>query len=193
MRFGDGDHIIAAHETTGTTLTYASYHLSRNPKLQSDLRSELAALKPPILTLTNITLPSPASIDRLPLLEAVVKETLRLNAPTSCREPRLVPSGGLQLHGFHTPAGTTVSCNPYCLHRNGEVFPRPFERIPQRWIPDEEAKLEKEDVETSNLVEMKCWFWAFSSGGRMCIGSNLAIQSTYLPRWRVLCRAAQVC
>lgn len=145
------DHIIAAHETTGTTLTYASYHLSKDPKLQSELRSELATLQPPISPSTHTILPSPASIDRLPLLEAVIKETLRLNAPAPCREPRLVPSGGLRLHGFHIPAGTTVSCNPYCLHRNNEVFPQPFEWVPQRWMSDEEAKLEKGDIETSKL------------------------------------------
>ena len=28
---------------------------------------------------------------------------------------------------------------------------------------------------------MKRWFWTFSSGGRMCIGSNFALQGMYVP------------
>ena len=167
------DHIIATHETTGTALTYAAYHLSLNPSVQTALRSELSTLQPAISPSSGIILPSPASIDRLPLLEAIVKETLRLHAPAPCRQPRAVPAGGMQLHGFYIPAGTTVSSNAYSLHRNEAVFPRSFEWLPHRWVLNDQAS----DVEKSaNVEEMKRWFWAFGSGGRMCIGSNLAMQ-----------------
>lgn len=29
--------------------------------------------------------------------------------------------------------------------------------------------------------EKSRWFWAFSSRGRMCVGSNIAIHGTYAP------------
>ena len=169
------DHIIAAHETTGTSLTYAAYHLSQDPRLQAALRSELLTLHPNVDGFSG-DLPSPASIDRLPLLDAIVKETLRLHAAAPGRQPRLTPEGGIQLHGFYIPAGTTVSSNAYCMHRNESVYPHPFEFQPYRWIPSNEAS---EIEKNSNVEEMKRWFWAFSSGGRMCIGSNLALQSEY--------------
>ena len=167
------DHIIATHETTGTALTYAAYHLSLNRSIQAALRSEVLVLQPAIRPSSGAILPSPASLDRLPLLDAIIKETLRLHAPAPCRQPRAAPAGGMELHGFYIPAGTTVSCNAYSLHHNEAVFPRSFEWQPNRWIPNGQAS----DVEKStNVEEMKRWFWAFGSGGRMCIGSNLAMQ-----------------
>lgn len=165
------DHIIAAHETTGTTLTYAAYHLSQDPAMQTALRAELLTLHPTVSG-SSEDLPSPASIDRLPLLDAIVKETLRLHAAAPGRQPRVVPAGGIELHGHYIPAGTTVSSNAYCLHRNEAVFPQAFEFKPKRWMPTD-TELEK----NTSIEEMKRWFWAFSSGGRMCIGSNLALQS----------------
>jgi cytochrome P450 len=176
------DHILAAHETTGTSLTYAAYHLSLDPKLQATLRSELLTLHPNVNGSSG-DLPSPASIDRLPLLDAIVKEALRLHAAVPGRQPRVVPEGGIQIHGFYIPAGTTVSSNAYCLHRNESVYPQPLEFQPYRWIPCNEAS---EIEKSSNVEEMKRWFWAFSSGGRMCIGSNLALQSEYTPKPNII-------
>jgi cytochrome P450 len=52
-----------------------------------------------------------------------------------------------------------VNMSPYSLHRNAEVFPEPLKFDPERWLgPTEQVAL------------MNRWFWAFSSGGRMCIG-----------------------
>lgn len=179
------DHIIAAHETTGTTLTYAAYHLTLNPALQKALRSELRTLQP-IISISqpdsvDSELPQTTSIDRLPLLDAVINETLRLNSPAPCRQPRMVPEGGIYLHGFHIPAGTTVSCNAYCLHRHDAAFPQPFEWIPQRWLSTMSGDAAKEDkIGSLGVEEMRKWFWAFGSGGRMCIGSNFALQGKHL-------------
>jgi cytochrome P450 len=53
--------------------------------------------------------------------------------------------------------------SPYTLHRNAEVFPDPLVFKPERWLG-----------ECGDLAEMKKWFWAFSSGGRMCIGLQYA-------------------
>jgi cytochrome P450 len=54
--------------------------------------------------------------------------------------------------------------SPYTLHRNGEVFKDPLAFNPDRWFG-----------EAKNVAEMKKWFWAFSSGGRMCIGIQWGI------------------
>jgi hypothetical protein len=51
------------------------------------------------------------------------------------------------------------------LHRNEEVFQEPEMWRPERWL---EATQDERD-------EMARWFWAFGSGGRMCIGNNLAV------------------
>jgi cytochrome P450 len=98
-------------------------------------------------------------------------ETLRLHAPIPGLEPRITPAGGCTLAGYdNIPGNVRVSAMPYALHRNGDVFPDPGSWRPERWLQASEAEMK----------EMLRWFWAFGSGGRMCIGSNLAMQEMKL-------------
>ena len=167
------DHVIATQETNTITWTYILYRLSQHPELQDKLRRELHTLHPGFNS-DSKTLPSPANIDNLPLLNAIVIETLRLHAANPARMQRVVPAGGLRLHGYYIPSGTTISTNAYCLHRNKEAFPDAFEWVPQRWLsPNGDGTERGHGVGTD---AMRRWFWAFGSGPRMCIGQNFAIQ-----------------
>ena len=173
------DHIIAGHETSAITLTYLMLELSRRPELQACLRKELYTLDPPIVTDTPTdNLPSPRSIDALPVLDSILQETLRLHSAGPARQPRLTPNvpGGTTINNYsHIPGGVVVSANAYTLHRNPQVFPEPESWIPERWLlNDDEPGTEKQ------REEMRRWFWAFGSGGRMCIGSHFALQEMKL-------------
>ncbi|CAG8146663.1 unnamed protein product [Penicillium salamii] len=165
------DHLVAGHETTGITVTYMMWELSQNPELQSELRSELLGLSPSLESFDKDrakSLPSPSAIDALPLLDAVVRETLRIHSPAPAQLPRVTPDTkqGTSLHGHNNiPGGVKVSSTAYSLHRIGEVFPRPLEWLPRRW-------LEAGD----RIHDMRRLFWPFGSGGRMCLGSNFALQ-----------------
>lgn len=178
------DHLIAGHETSGITLTYLMHELSQRPYLQDRLRTELLTLTPPIIypvrhDTTNANgrheclLPSPRSIDALPLLNNILTETLRLYAAAPAQQPRVTPFSptGTTIEGYaNIPGGVRVSANAHSLHRNAAVFPQPLEWRPERWDASEEKR-----------EEMKRWFWAFGSGGRMCLGSNFAIQGGFAP------------
>lgn len=142
------DQLIASQEATGIALTYAMYQLSRSPDLQSRLRKEV--------TTSDIN-----DVDSLPLLNAIISETLRLHAPSAGRQPRLSPPQGMTLHGYYLPAGTTISSSSYVLHRTKSVYPDPEAFIPDRWLDASD--------------EMKRWWWGFGSGGRMCIGNHFAM------------------
>lgn len=162
------DHLAAGHETAGITLTYFIHEMSQRLTLQNALRTELLSLSPP-LRCSSITssLPSPRSIDGLPLLHATLMETLRLHAAIPGPQPRVTPSIPISLaKSPPLPPGIRVSSNAYCLHRNKDVFPHPDEWRPERWL------IESKECKD----EMMRWFWAFGSGGRMCIGSNFAMQ-----------------
>lgn len=163
------DHSAAAFETSGPILIYLFYKLSLRPELQARLRAELLTLSPPITydTASGLqTLPDPKELDALPLLDAVLQETLRLYASVPGPQPRLTPYPSCRLAGIDKiPGGLRVSANAHCLHRNENVFPEAEKWLPERWMIAEEEKLK----------EMKRWFWAFGSGGRMCIGSHFAI------------------
>ena len=171
------DHLGAGYETSAIALTYLYYEMSKRPALQGELRNELLTLNPRITwpangTTTTFDLPSAKAIDSLPLLHATLMETLRLHAPIPGAEPRITPGRGCTLAGYtDIPGNVRVSAMPYALHRNAAVFPEPKSWVPQRWLKPADAP---------ELKEMLRWFWAFGSGGRMCIGSNLAIQEIKL-------------
>lgn len=165
------DHNAASLETSGVILTYIFYELSLRPKMQAQLRKELHSLSPPISALTT-SLPDPKTLDVLPLLDAIIQETMRLYAPAPGPQPRITPYSTCRLAGIdNIPGGVRVSANAWCLHRNEEVFPESEEWKPERWVDADEKK----------SMEMKRWLWAFSSGGRMCIGSHFALNCKYFP------------
>ncbi|KAF1355576.1 cytochrome P450 [Delphinella strobiligena] len=103
-------------------------------------------------------IPSVKACDKLVYLDAVIKETLRLYAPLPASEPRSLSTDSV-IDSRMIPAGTVVAMSPYSLHRNDAVFKRPLNFDPERWLGLEEE-----------VANMNRWFWAFSSGARMCIG-----------------------
>ena len=102
--------------------------------------------------------PTVESSDKLEYLDAIIKETLRLYTPLPASEPRSFFQD-VTIDGYLIPAKTVVSMSPFSLHRNKDVFKEPLTFNPERWLGSEKE-----------VSEMKKWFWAFSSGGRMCIG-----------------------
>lgn len=166
------DHVIAGMDTSGYTLAFLFWELSRRPELQNSLREELLTLSPTLELENKLVLPSARSVDALPLLHAVVMETLRRHTAISGPQPRVTPSTPTSLAGSPPlPAGVRVSAQAYSLHRNETVFPDAETWLPRRWLDADQAKKD----------EMTRWFWAFGSGSRMCVGSNFAMQGR-LPR-----------
>ena len=164
------DHLAAGHETSGITLTYLFWELSRDPSLQRLLREELRELKPPVdfpPHSSNPNLPTPRDIDSLPLLHAILMETLRVHAAVPGPEPRMTPSSPVSIAGSPPLIpGVRISAQPYSLHRNANIFPDPNIWKPARWL----------QASGEEKAEMGKWFWAFGSGGRMCIGNHFAMQ-----------------
>ncbi|KZT23520.1 cytochrome P450 [Neolentinus lepideus HHB14362 ss-1] len=152
------DHLIAGIDTTGDGLCFLMWQLSRpeSVNIQDKLREEIRD--------------NPgAPIDDLPYMEAVVKEGLRRYSPIPMSLPRCVPDEGRVLEGYFLPGKTIVSCQAWTLHQlDTEVFPRPGEFIPERWL-EEGGKEERNRL-----------FFAFASGGRGCIGKNLALMEMKL-------------
>jgi hypothetical protein len=157
------DHLLAGIDTTSDSLMFLIWALSRsqNLKYQKILRIEVDSIDPSDLDKNGI--PSLEACDKLPYMDAIIKETLRLYAPLPASEPRSFPTLSV-VDGYELPARTVVSMSPFSLHRNSRVFKDPLVFNPERWMDND-----------SDLTELKRWFWAFSSGGRMCIGMHLAM------------------
>ena len=93
---------------------------------------------------------------RLPNLQAVLKEAMRLHPSTGFTMARTVPKGGVTLLGHTLPEGvcifkddlmqadvlvqTTVGINSWVAHRNQSVFGDEIEAfVPERWLQPKEA------------------------------------------------------
>ncbi|KAF1911220.1 cytochrome P450 [Ampelomyces quisqualis] len=167
------DHLAAGFDTSGITLTYAVYELSKHEAIQTRLQSELRTLTPPLVPSSTPALPDPKAIDALPLLHAVIWETLRLHSAIPGPQPRFTPPQGCRLGPeedlYYVPGGVRVSASAGLLHANEEVYEHAYAWRPERWL-----ELEQLDEEKRKDMESR-WFWAFGSGGRMCVGSHLAV------------------
>ena len=173
------DHIYAGHETIAITLTYLMYELSRTPNLQTDLRAELATLDPQLTYPPAQALPSCRALDALPLLDALINETLRRWPAVPGPQARITPKNSRDICGYSgIPAWVRISASAYSLHRNEEVFPEPEAFMPKRWLV---GKGERE--------EMLRWLFTFGTGARMCLGTHLAYQgmSENVTRVRGVC------
>jgi cytochrome P450 len=153
------DHLAAGFDTSGITLTYVVYELSQHKAIQARLQSELRMFTPSFVPSSTPALPDPKAIDALPLLHAVIWETLRLHSAIPGPQPRFTPLHGCRLgpgeEPYYVPGGVRVSASAGLLHANEEVYERAGEWRPERWL-----ELEKLDEEKRKDMESR-WFWAF--------------------------------
>lgn len=155
--------LFSTNQHSGITLTYLFWELSQNPQTQLQLHRELLSLTPPLtFPTTTPSLPPPKDLENLPFLQACLMETMRLHPAIPGGQPRVTPANTTIGPYTNIPANVRVSAQAYSLHRNADVFPSPEEWRPHRWLEDD-------------VTEQHRWFWAFGSGGRMCVGSNFAM------------------
>lgn len=81
--------------------------------------------------------------------------------------PRIVPSTGATIDKVFVPGGTVVEMTSHFIHRNENIFPKPNEFNPDRWLGEKGKDLDK-------------WLVAFSKGLRSSLGSNLAWAEPHL-------------
>jgi cytochrome P450 len=159
-RFDDADvvdHMIflmmAAHDTTTSTLTSMTYELARHPKWQDRLREEAFAFGKPHLDFDDL--------DAAPSLGLVMKETLRRYPPLPVI-PR-VAEADFAFDGCRIPAGTMVVVSPIHTHHMPEWFPAPRLFDPERF-----AEGRAEDQRHTHA-----WI-PFGGGPHHCIGLRFA-------------------
>jgi cytochrome P450 len=154
------DLFLAGMDTTADILTYVFWLLPdpQNIPIQQKLREEVQSLQ------YENNLPSVADVDKLPYLDAVLKETLRLYPINAGSLPRLSPPGKpTVIYDIEIPPGTICEMQALSVNRDPDVFENPDAFNPERWmIPRESVKFK----------EMNRQLWSFSSGPRMCIGQQ---------------------
>ncbi|MGW4846712.1 cytochrome P450 [Nocardia brasiliensis] len=140
--------LVAGHETTATTLVWALYHLHRAPPTLERLRAELRATG---------RAADPAELARLPYLDAVCQETLRLHPAVPIVVRRLTAPG--TLCGIALAAGDTMGVAVPLLHSDPAVWSAPDLFRPERFLERRYRPYE---------------FAPFGGGHRRCVGAALA-------------------
>jgi cytochrome P450 len=140
---------LAGHETTALALTFALHLLALHPEADARAASELASLG------------GPAGFDdlpRLPYLDAVVKEALRLYPPAWAITRLAIED--VDLAGLRVRKGDSVLVTPWVTHRDARLFPEPQRFRPERWL--------------DSPPPPRFAYLPFGAGPRVCIGASFA-------------------
>ena len=143
---------VAGHETTSNALTWTVFLLDQHPQILADLVDELQGV-------LGGRAPALEDFARLPLLEGVIKESLRMlpPAPIGIR----VAAVPCELGGYALPRGATVIFSEFVTHRIPELYEHPDRFNPRRW---------------ETLHPSPYEYLPFAAGPHMCIGWSFAMQ-----------------
>jgi cytochrome P450 len=156
--------LVAGHETTATALTWAFRHLLERRDLEGRLLAELE----PAFAL------GPDALAKLPLLDAVTRETLRLR-PVIPIVARLLKQP-MRLGDLDLPAGVAIAPAIYVTQRDPEIFDNPNAFDPDRFL------------RASSKPAASQWF-PFGGGVRRCVGMAFALYEMKLVLATVVRRA----
>ena len=143
--------LMAAHDTTTTTLMSMAYQVAKHPEWQERCRQEALAIDDT----------SYDSLQRMTDTDLVMKESMRLCAPVPSI-PRYATREIIH-DGYRIPKGAIVSNSPYANHYLADVFPNPDRFDPERFSP------ERHEDKVHRLA-----FQAFGAGVHKCIGMYFA-------------------
>lgn len=97
--------LVAGSETTATLLSGATYYLLSNPVVLKKLQAEIRDAFQSADDITPLSVRSPG---KLPYLEAVLTESLRMYPPIPASLPRMTGSKGDIIDGRFVPTNTSV-------------------------------------------------------------------------------------
>jgi cytochrome P450 len=150
--------LVAGRDTTSVTLSWTLYFLATRPALQDELFTEFQA----VIGAAGADIDD-AQCRALKLHNATMREVLRMRPPVLTFD-RLVVEDGVSLLGQPIPKGTAVIASAVGVGLNEDVYERPLEFDPHRWL--DEAMLEKRHP----------FSWVpFSAAARSCIGQKMAV------------------
>jgi cytochrome P450 len=141
--------LVAGHESTAIAIAWACHLVHTHPPVEARLRAELRALG---------SEPEAEAIARLPYLEAVCHETLRLK-PLSTSFARKLKRPWT-LRGYALPAGMGVGVSVIGVHRQPRLYPDPETFQPERFLARSFAPHE---------------YLPFGGGARRCVGAAFAL------------------
>jgi cytochrome P450 len=151
--------LLAGHETTALTLTFALHLLGAHPEIEAGIARNV------LCVLGN----RPATVADLPELrpvENVVRESMRLFPPAwAIGREAIAP---FELGGYPVARGTQLWISQWVVHRDPRHFEEPDAFFPERWSGDLAKRLPRYA------------YFPFGGGPRVCIGNAFAMMEATL-------------
>jgi cytochrome P450 family 110 len=155
--------MFAGHETTATAMAWALYWIHHQPEVKQKLLAEIDSLG------SN---PEHMAIAKLPYLDAVCKETLRIYPVGMLTFGRVVEEP-TELLGYQLkPQEVVVGCI-YLMHQREDIYPQAQQFQPERFLTRQFSPYE---------------FFPFGGGARRCVGEALAMLEMKLAIATILTR-----
>lgn len=150
---------LAGHETTALSLSWTWYLLGENPAAEARLHEELH-------TVLGGRPADVGDLEKLPYLNAVVNEGLRLYPPAHMMARTNVEP--VRFGEYEIPPGRTILASQWILQRDVRFFEEPEKFVPERWL---DGLMERLPAGV---------YFPFGDGPRRCIGQGFALLETAL-------------
>jgi len=145
--------MLAGHETTSVALSWLFYVLAKYPEVEEKLIKEIQTIIP------NGQEVNADIVDKMPYLNNVIKETLRLYPPIPIAAGRK-PIEDDFIGGYKIPKGTKILVCPLIQHRLETYWKNPDTFDPDRW---------------NNSQSDQFAYMPFLIGNHQCIGNRFAM------------------
>lgn len=142
---------FAGHETTAVTLAWTLFLLERHPAIHAALMAEIE-------TVLGGRDPGVDDIQRMELLNRVIKEAMRIFPAVPFLFMRVCAEEAT-VGGFVMPKGSNIMISPLATHHDPTRYPEPKRFLPDRWI---------------NMTPSLYEYMPFGAGARACIGMLFA-------------------
>jgi cytochrome P450 len=145
---------VAGHDTQAKTLAWTLFLLEQHPAVLADVVDEVTAV-------LRGGPPSPDHVPKMPLLDRVIKESMRMFPAVSLLFVRVCQAPA-RLGAYDLPKGANVLLSPFVTHRDPAIYAEPKRFLPARWERIQPTVYE---------------YLPFGAGPRMCIGAAFATQA----------------
>ncbi|MED6200793.1 hypothetical protein PIB30_088708 [Stylosanthes scabra] len=156
------DLLVAGTDTTAYGLERAMTEVLHSPEVMFKAKQELEE------TIGRGNPIDESDIAKLPYLQAIVKESLRLHPPAPLLLPRKAKVD-VEISGYRVPQGTRVLINEWAIGRNPNVWDNPNSFLPERFLGS-----------TIDVKGRDFQLTPFGSGRRICPGSPLAMRMIHV-------------
>ena len=145
--------IVAGHETAASGLTWLFYLLSQHPNVEAAMVAEID-------TVLNGRAPTTSDLPKLPTVQRVIDEALRLYPPAWVITRRAIEAD--TIHGCPIAANSIIIMSPYTSQRHPGFWQKPDQFHPDHFLPEAEEK------------RPRYAYFPFGGGARLCIGDQFA-------------------